>query len=41
MKIEAFAVKIAWAFASIVVLLALVSLLLVVAGFAGSKLALR
>jgi hypothetical protein len=39
MKLEAFAIKIAWAFASIVVLLVTVSLLLVVGGFAGSSLA--
>jgi hypothetical protein len=41
MKLEAFAIRIAWAFASIVVLLVIVSLLLVVAGYAGSRLALR
>ena len=40
-KFEAFAMRIAWAFASIVVLLVLVSLLLVVAGYAGSSLALH
>ncbi|HEX4786358.1 MAG TPA: hypothetical protein VH350_18605 [Candidatus Sulfotelmatobacter sp.] len=40
-KLEAFAIKIAWAFASIVVLLVIVSLLLVVAGFAGSRLTLH
>jgi lipopolysaccharide/colanic/teichoic acid biosynthesis glycosyltransferase len=41
MKLEAFAKRIAWAFASIVVLLVIVSLLLVVAGYAGSRLALH
>jgi hypothetical protein len=41
MKLEAFAIKIAWAFASIVVLVVTMSLLLVVAGFAGSRLALH
>jgi hypothetical protein len=41
MKLEAFAMGIAWAFASIVVLLVIVSLLLVVAGYAGSRLALH
>jgi hypothetical protein len=41
MKLEAFAMRIAWAFASIVVLLVIVSLLLVVAGYAGSRLALH
>jgi len=40
-KFEAFAMRIAWAFASIVVLLVVVSLLLVVAGYAGSSLALH
>ena len=41
MTIEAFAMRIAWAFASIVVLLVIVSLLLVVTGYAGSRLALH
>ena len=41
MKLEAFAIRIAWAFASIVVLLVVLSLLLVVAGYAGSRLALH
>jgi hypothetical protein len=41
MKLEAFARRFAWAFASIVVLLVIVSLLLVVAGYAGSRLALH
>ena len=40
-KLEAFAIKVAWAFASIVVLLVIMSLLLVVAGFAGSRLTLH
>jgi hypothetical protein len=40
-KFEAFAMRIALAFASIVVLLVVVSLLLVVAGYAGSSLALH
>lgn len=40
LKLEAFAMRIAWAFASIVVLLVIVSLLLVVAGYAGSRLPL-
>jgi hypothetical protein len=39
MKLEAFTVRLAWAFASVVLLLLLVSLLLVVAGYAGSTLA--
>jgi hypothetical protein len=41
MKLEAFAIKIGWAFASIVFLLVIMSLLLVVAGFAGSRLTLH
>jgi len=41
MKLQAFAMRIALAFASIVVLLVVVSLLLVVAGYAGLSLALR
>jgi hypothetical protein len=41
MKLEAFAIRIAWAFASVVVLLVIVSLLLVVAGYAGSGLILH
>jgi hypothetical protein len=41
MKLEAFAMRFAWAFASIVVLLVVVSLLLVVGGYAGSRLALH
>jgi hypothetical protein len=41
MKLEAFAMRMAWAFASIVVLLVIVSLLLVVAGYAGSRLPLH
>jgi hypothetical protein len=41
MKLEAFAMRIAWAFASIVVLLVVVSLFMVVAGYAGSRLALH
>jgi hypothetical protein len=41
MKLEAFARRFAWAFVSIVVLLVIVSLLLVVAGYAGSRLALH
>jgi hypothetical protein len=41
MKLEAFAMRFAWAFVSIVVLLVIVSLLLVVAGYAGSRLALH
>ena len=40
-KLEAFAITVAWAFASIVVLLVIMSLLLVVAGFAGSRLTLH
>lgn len=36
LKLEAFTVKLAWAFASAVVLLVVVSLLLVAAGYAGS-----
>ncbi len=36
MKLEAFTVRLAWAFASAVLLLTAVSLLLVVAGYAGS-----
>jgi len=40
-KLEAFAMRIAWAFASIVVLLVIVSFLLAVAGYAGSRLALH
>ena len=40
MKREAFVMRIAWAFASIVVLLALMTFLLVVAGYAGSRFAL-
>jgi hypothetical protein len=40
-KLEAFAIRIAWAFASIVVLLVIVSFLLAVAGYAGSRLALH
>ena len=40
-KLEAFAIKVAWAFASIVVLLVIMSLLLVVAGFAGSRVTLH
>jgi hypothetical protein len=40
-KFEAFAMRIALAFASIVVLLVAVSLLLVVTGYAGSSLALH
>jgi hypothetical protein len=35
-KLEAFSVRLAWTFASAVLLLLLVSLLLVVAGYAGS-----
>ena len=35
-KLEAFTLRLAWAFASAVLLLLLVSLLLVVAGYAGS-----
>jgi hypothetical protein len=35
-KLEAFTVRLAWAFASAVLLLTVVSLLLVVAGYAGS-----
>lgn len=35
-KLEAFTVKLAWAFASAVLLLVVVSFLLVVAGYAGS-----
>jgi len=41
MKLEAFAMRFAWAFVSIVVLLVIVSLLLVVAGYAVSRLALH
>jgi hypothetical protein len=41
MRLEALVMRIAWAFASIVVLLVIVSLLLVVAGYAGSRLALH
>jgi hypothetical protein len=41
MKLETFAMRIAWAFASIVVLLVVVSLFMVVAGYAGSKLPLH
>jgi len=41
MKLETLAMRIAWGFASIVVLLVMVSLLLVVAGYAGSRLALH
>ena len=41
MKLEAFAMRIAWVFASIVVLLVVVSFLLAVAGYAGSRLALH
>jgi hypothetical protein len=41
MKLEAFAMRIAWAFASVVAVLMIVSLLLVVAGYAGSRLALH
>lgn len=40
-KLEAFARRIAWAFASIVALLVIVSLLLVVAGYAGTRFALH
>jgi hypothetical protein len=40
-KLEAFAIRIAWAFVSIVVLLVIVSFLLAVAGYAGSRLALH
>ena len=36
MKLEAFTVRLAWAFASAVLLLMVVSLLLVAAGYAGS-----
>jgi hypothetical protein len=36
MKLEVFTVRLAWAFASAVLLLLLVSLLLVVSGYAGS-----
>ena len=39
-KLEALAMRIAWAFGSIVVLLAVLSLLLVVAGYAGSRFSL-
>ena len=35
-KLEAFTLKLAWAFASAVILMAVVSFLLVVAGYAGS-----
>ena len=35
-KLEAFTVKLAWAFASAVLLMVVVSFLLVVAGYAGS-----
>jgi hypothetical protein len=41
LKLEAFAMRIAWAFASVVVLLVIVSLFLVVAGYAGSRLVLH
>ncbi len=40
-KLEAFAIRIASAFASIVGLLVIVSFLIVVAGYAGSRLALH
>ena len=40
-KLEAFTMSTAWAFASIVALLVTVTLLLVVAGYAGSRLALH
>ena len=39
MKFEAFTVRLAWAFASAVLLLMVVSLLLVVAGYVGSTFA--
>jgi len=38
-KLEAFIVKLAWAFVSAVLLLVLVSIVLVVAGYAGSTFA--
>jgi hypothetical protein len=38
-KLEAFTVRLVWAFASAVILLMVVSLLLVVAGYAGSAFA--
>jgi hypothetical protein len=41
MRLEAFAMGFASAFASIVVLLVIVSLLLLIAGYAGSRLALH
>jgi hypothetical protein len=41
LKLEAFVKRIAWAFAFIVVLLVVVTLLLVAAGYAGSRLALH
>jgi hypothetical protein len=41
MKLEAFALKIAWVFAFIVVLLMILSFLLATAGYAGSRLALH
>ena len=41
MKLEAFAIRIAWVFSSIVVLLVVVTFLLVVAGYAGSRLAVH
>ena len=41
MELEAFAMRFAWAFVSVIVLLVVVSLLLVVAGYAGSRLALH
>ena len=41
MKLEALARKIAWVFASIMVLLMVVSLILVVTGYAASRLALH
>jgi hypothetical protein len=41
MWLEAFAIGVASAFASIVVLLLIVSLLLLIAGYAGSRLALH
>lgn len=40
-KLEAFTMSIAWAFASIVALLVIVTLLLVVAGYAGTRFALH
>ena len=41
MNLEAFAMRIAWVFASIVALLVIMSLVLVVAGYAGSRFALQ